>query len=111
MRSNDPYRALWRRVAGPAPASRADLELLASRISLNASVALRARARSNRAAILVGIAAVLLATIAVSATPRRQPATLLGAVSGEISARTFEVALVGPRDGAWLIAAAIGKDR
>jgi hypothetical protein len=95
MRSNDPYRALWRRVAGPVPVSRADLDILANRISHNASLALRARARWRRAPLLVGIAAVVLAAIVVSAIavsatmPSRQPATLL--------ARTFEVAMVGPR--------------
>lgn len=117
MRSNDRYRTLWRRVADPAPANGSDLDALANRISLDASLALRARVRSTRAPIVVAIAAVVVAAIAVSVTPGgpptrpTQPATLLGAVSGEISVRTFEVATVGPRDGAWLIAAAVGKDR
>jgi hypothetical protein len=44
--------------------------------------------------------------------PTRPAATLLEAVSGgEAPAREFEVAVVGPRDGAWVIAAAIGADR
>jgi hypothetical protein len=110
MRSNDRYRALWRRVAAPADVD-ADLDALATRISLDASLALRARVRWTRAPLFVGIAAVLIGVLAVSAMPRQPQPTLLGAVSGEIPARTFEVATVGPRDGAWLIAAAVGKDR
>ena len=112
MRSNDPFRVMWRRVAGPPPASRVDLDALADRISLSASRALRARARWTRTAALVGIAAIVIMGLAVSAIPTLPSPTLLGAVSGgQKTARTFEVAVVGPRDGSWLIAAAVGADR
>src|SRR5579872_2035001 len=112
MRSNDPFRVLWRRVARPAPASDIALDWLATRISMDAALALRARSRFPRTVIYVGLAALALAAISVSLMPGRAEPTLLGAISGgEAPARTFEVATVGPRDGAWLIAAAIGTDR
>jgi hypothetical protein len=112
MRSNDPIRVIWRRVARPAPTSDITLDWLASRISRDASVALRARVRFPRTALYVGLAAVAAAAVAMAVMPTRQQPTLLGAVSGgEAPARTFEVAVVGPRDGTWLIAAAIGTDR
>jgi hypothetical protein len=112
MRSNDRLRALWRRVSGPDPTRGVDLDALAARISLDASLALRARARWTRAAISVGIAAGVAAILTIALIPTRPSTTLLEAVSGgEAPARTFEVAMVGPRDGAWLIAAAVGADR
>ncbi|HZS61855.1 MAG TPA: hypothetical protein VFA43_21470 [Gemmatimonadaceae bacterium] len=112
MRSNDPFRALWRKVSGPAPASDIALDRLAARISMDASLALRVHGRFPRAALWVSIAAVAVIAVAIGIMPTQRPATLLGAISGgEAPARTFEVATVGPRDGAWLIAAAIGADR
>jgi hypothetical protein len=63
-------------------------------------------------AVTAGVAAGVAAALAIALIPTRPNATLLGAVSGdELSARTFEVAAVGPRDGAWLIAAAVSTDR
>ena len=115
MRSNDRLRALWRSVADPAPTRSVHLEVLAVRISLDASHALRARrsrGRWTRLAITTGVAAGVAAVLAVALIPARPEPTLLGAVSGdEASARTFEVAVVGPQDGAWVIAAAVGTDR
>jgi hypothetical protein len=50
--------------------------------------------------------------VAIALIPTPPKATLLGAVSGDqASAQAFEVAAVGPRDGAWVIAAAVGTDR
>ena len=118
MRSNDRLRALWRGVAGPAPTRGVNFDALAARISLDTSLALRTRmrwprsARFARAAVAVGIVAVAVAVLAVNIIPTRPSTTLLEAVSGgEAPERTFEVAMVGPRDGSWLIAAAVGSDR
>jgi hypothetical protein len=112
MRSNDRLRATWRSVSGPAPTRDVDFDALATSITTNATRALRATRRARVAAIALGFAAVALVAMAVSVIPARPQATLLGAISGgEAPARTFEVAMVGPRDGAWLIAAAIGTDR
>lgn len=115
MRSNDRLRTLWRRVSGAAPAHSVDFEALAARISLNTSRALRARAswaRWARITVTAGIAAGVMAATAIALIPTPPRVTLLGAVSGdEASARDFEVAMVGPRDGAWVIAAATGADR
>jgi hypothetical protein len=115
MRSNDRLRALWRSVDGPAPAHSVDLDALAARISLDSSVALRARrswGRWTRMAVTAGVAASVAAALAIALIPTRPKASLLGAVSGdEASARAFEVAVVGPRDGAWVIAAAVGTDQ
>ncbi len=62
-------------------------------------------------AATAGIAAGVAAALAIALIPTPK-ATLLGAVSGdEASAQAFEVAAVGPRDGEWVIAAAVGTDR
>jgi len=112
MRGNDRLRTLWRGVAGPAPTRGVDFDALATRISMDGALALRARARWPRVAVAVGMAAVAVAVLAVSIMPTHRQATLLAAVSGgDAPAREFEVAVVGPRDGAWVIAAAIGADR
>ena len=115
MRSNDRLRALWRGVAGTAPTRGVDLDALAARIRVDTSLALRARASWNRwtrTAAVVGVAAGLAAICTIKMIPTRPSTTLLEAVSGgDAPAREFEVAVVGPRDGAWVIAAAIGADR
>ena len=112
MRSNDQLRALWRGVAGPAPTRGVDFDALAARIGRDTSLSLRARrswARWTRMAVTAGVAAGLAAALSIALIPTRPKATLLGAVSGdEASARAFEAAVVGPRDGAWVIAAAVG---
>jgi hypothetical protein len=130
MRSNDRLRALWRSVDGAAPTRGVDFDGLAARINLETSLALRARrswGRWTRVAVTAGVAASVVAALAIALTPTRPTATrptatrpadsrsagtLLGAVSGdEASARAFEVAAVGPRDGEWVIAAAVSTDR
>jgi len=115
MRSNDRLRAMWRSVAAPTPLQGVDFDDLAARISLDTSLVLRARRsfpRWTRMAVTAGVAAGVAAALAIALIPTRPKATLLGAVSGdEASARAFEVAVVGPRDGAWVIAAAVGTDR
>jgi hypothetical protein len=90
----------------------AHLDQLASRITGEARRALRTRGSWKRAALSIGFAAAAAAAVAIAVIPKEPPPTLLGAIKGdEASARTFEVAMVGPRDGAWVIAAAIGTDR
>jgi hypothetical protein len=115
MRSNDRLRALWRSVDGPTPARGVDLDALAARISLDTSLTLRARrsrGRWTRMAVTAGVAASVVAALAIALIPTPPKATLLGAVSGdEASAQAFEVAAVGPRDGEWVIAAAVGTDQ
>jgi hypothetical protein len=112
MRSNERLRTAWRRASGSALRD-AEIDGLALRISLEGARALRARqSRWNRRATAIGVVAVAAALVAIVAMPAQTRPTLLGAVSGgEPSARTFEAALVGPRDGAWVIAAAIGNDQ
>ena len=115
MRSNDRLRAIWRRVAEPPPARGVDFDALAARIRVDTSLALRARrsiARWTRITLAAGLAASAAAALVVALIPTRPTATLLGAVRGdEASVRTFEAAMIGPRDGAWLIAAAVGTDQ
>jgi hypothetical protein len=112
MRSNARLRAIWRGVDGPVPMGEAHLNQLASRIADDSRRALRARKSWTRAALSIGFAAAAAAAMAIAMIPKRPAPTLLGAIKGdEASARTFEVAMVGPRDGAWVIAAAIGTDR
>jgi hypothetical protein len=115
MRSNDRLRAVWRGVAGPAPTRGVDFDSLAARIHLDTTAALRARrswGRWTRMTVAAGIAAGMAAALAIASIPTHPKPTLLEAVSrGEAPARDFEVAVVGPRDGAWVIAAAIGADR
>jgi hypothetical protein len=115
MRSNDRLRALWRSVDGCAPTRGVDLDALAARISLDSSLALRARrswGRWTRVAVTAAVAIGVAAAVAIALIPTPPKATLLGAVSGDqASAQAFEVAAVGPRDGAWVIAAAVGTDR
>ena len=115
MRSNDRFRAMWRSVAGPPPTHGVDFNTLAARISWDTSRALRARrswARRIRMAVTAGIMAGVAAASAMAFIPTPPKPTLLEAVSGgESPARDFEIAMVGPRDGAWLIAAAVGADR
>jgi hypothetical protein len=115
MRRNDRLRALWRGVAGPAPARGVDFDALAARIRVDTALALRARrswSRWTRMTVAAGIAAGVAAALAIAFIPTHPKPTLLEAVSGgEAPARDFEVAVVGPRDGAWVIAAAIGADR
>lgn len=114
MRSNDRLRALWRSVASPTPTRGVDFDALAARITSDATRALRAT-RWTRAAATAGIAAGIAAAVAIVAivmNPTRPQPTLLEAVSGgETRERSFEVAVVGPRDGTWVIAAAVGTDR
>ena len=115
MRSNDRLRALWRSVDGPAPTRGVDFDGLAARISLDTSLALRARrswGRWTRLAVTAGVAAGIAAALAIALIPTPPKATLLGAVSGdEASVQALEVAAVGPRDGEWVIAAAVGTDQ
>jgi hypothetical protein len=113
MKSNEQLRALWRSVEGPVPVRHHQLETLAARISWTGTRALRARdARWTRSAVSIGVIAAAAAILAVAAIPGSPRPTLLAAVSGgEDRARTFETAMVGPRGGAWVIAAAIGNDK
>jgi hypothetical protein len=63
-------------------------------------------------AVTAGVAASVAAALAIALIPSPPKATLLGAVSGdEASAQALEVAAVGPRDGEWVIAAAVGTDQ
>jgi hypothetical protein len=63
-------------------------------------------------AVTAGLAASVVAALAIALIPTPPKATLLGAVSGdEASAQALEVAAVGPRDGEWVIAAAVGTDQ
>ena len=110
MRSNDRLRALWRSVA-PTPTPGVDLDALATRISQKAEWTFRA-ARWTRVAVTAGVAAGVAAALAIALIPTRPTATLIGAISGdEASAQAFEVAAVGPRDGEWVIAAAVSTDQ
>ena len=111
MRSNDRLRTVWRGVAGHAPTRGVDLDALAARISRDGAFALRAT-RLVRVVAAAGIVAGIAAVVAIALIPTRPNAMLLEAIrGGEAPERSFEAAAVGPRDGTWFIAAAVGSDQ
>jgi hypothetical protein len=111
MRSNDRLRRMWRGIASPAPVRGSELDALAARISKDGARALRAT-HLVRAAAVAGILVGVAAGIVIMETPTRPNVMLLEAISGgEAPERSFEAAAVGPRDGTWVIAAAVGSDQ